>query len=193
MYDRYFGFSKRPFTDLADQAFLTIPPYRAAYTCLRRGLLERCGLLLLTGIPGTGKTTLLHHLMADLEDQAHCIFFWNTHLGFGDLLDYVCSDLGLHSLPTGQAEKFQALEACLRTQFAEGGEVVLMLDDAQNLPDETLDGLYQLTQLEMVGRPLLQIVLSGQPVLESRLAELPALQSLGLDAGAHCRLDALER
>lgn len=192
MYSNYFGFTTQPFTSLDNQVFLDSSAYRAACSCLRQGLAERRGLLLFTGAAGTGKTTLLRRLMTEVKDRAHCILFWNAHLGFDDLLNYLCDSLGLPVKDTGQMQKIQALEVYLIGQMAEGWSVVLMMDDAQNLPDETLEGLHQLARLETAGRRLLQIILSGQPPLEARLTQTSALESLNRNLGGHCRLEPLD-
>lgn len=190
MYTKYFGFSKRPFTDSAIQAALNLPSYETAYTSLRQNLAERRGLLLLTGVTGIGKTTLLHQLMADLQDQACCILFWNAYVSFDDVLDCLCTEFELSVPGTGRAQKVQALVTYLITRLPKD-EITLVLDDAQNLSDETLEELHQLVRLETAGRPLLQVVLSGQPLLVSRLAKTPALQALGLAVGGHCQLSPL--
>lgn len=190
MYSNYFGFTTQPFTSMDNQVLVNSSSYRAAYSFLRQGLVEHRGLLLLTGAAGTGKTTLLRQLIADFKGQARCVLFWNAHLGFDDLLDYLSNNLGLRAQATGQTQKIQALKSYLTTRLAEGQTVVLVLDDAQNLPDQTLAGLHRLARLETAGRRLLQIILSGQPLLETRLAETPALEPLNRNMGGRCRLES---
>lgn len=192
MYSHYFGFTTQPFTGLENQVFLSNPTYQETYSCLRRNLAERRGLLLLTGVAGSGKTTLLRHLMADLKDRNRFILLWNTHLSFDDLLDYLCDNLDLRVEGSGVMEKIHALEVYLITRLSEDHRVILILDDAQNLSDETLKDLHHLARLETVGRRLLQIILSAQPLLENRLARTPNLEPLYRDVAEHCYLEALD-
>ncbi|MDQ2694824.1 MAG: AAA family ATPase, partial [Pseudomonadota bacterium] len=193
MYISYFGFSKPPFTGSDSQTFLRSPAYQAAGDCLRQGIRQRHGLLLLTGAAGTGKTTLLRHLLDSLGDGVHGILLWNAHLHLDDLLSYLGDNLGL-SIPAGadRAAVVRLLEEALSQRLAQGQRVIVVLDDAQNLPAETLSGLQLLTALVHDRQPLLQVILSGQLGLEARLAKEPVLWPLARLIDHRCRLNPLD-
>lgn len=192
MYTGYFGFTKPPFTGADAYELLANPAYETAYACLNQALREqRRGLVLLTGDAGIGKTTLLRQLMRELENQVHCIFCWNAYLGFDDLLNYLCNELDLRASGSGRTQKMEALEIYLISRLMESRKVILVLDDAHNLLEETLEGLQALVRMETAGQRLLQIVLSGQPSLETRMLKEPARRPLAHDIGRRCRFATL--
>jgi general secretion pathway protein A len=186
------GFVNLAFTSRNPQTPVITSAYEAAYTCLRQGLYSSRGLLLLTGAAGVGKTTLLHHLTRELAGRARSIFVWNTHQSFDDLLDYICDCLEFDVYGKGQAGKMKALEAHLSSLITDGHAVFLVVDDAQRLPEATLEGLGHLACLQVAGRPLLQMVLSGDPSLDTRLRKEPALKPLAQNMDRHCQLAPLK-
>src|SRR5262245_2592182 len=178
MYTDYFGFRVPPFNVTPNSRFFyTNPTYQEAYANLLYGIRERKGFVVLVGEVGTGKTTLLRRLMVNLEADVRFAFFYNTTLTFEELLSFVCRELGLAVKDKGSLEQLQELNAFLIERFATGGNAALLIDEAQNLQEEVLENLRLLSNLELSGEKLLQIVLVGQPELELKLNQ-PALRQL---------------
>jgi general secretion pathway protein A len=192
MYIDYFGFREEPFADIADlRFFYTNAIYKKAYATLLSGIREHKGFLLLTGEAGTGKTTILRRVMQDLESAGHYLFFDSTRLtcsSIDDLLYFICTQLGLLSNGSGQAEKLHAFSTYLNTLGNNGGTGVLLIDEAHHLSEMVLGGLRMIMPLDIKSeRLLLQIVLVGQPELEVKL-EQPKLRPIHQRIALRCHL-----
>lgn len=192
MYNDYFGFREKPFNVTPDpRYFYTNPIYQEAYASLLYGIRERKGFIVLTGEVGTGKTTLLRRLMNSPEENVRLVFFYNTTLTFEELVSFACDELGLLVKGTGRLQKIQALNEFLIAQSKNGGTVVLLVDEAQNLTDDVLENLRLLSNLETPSEKLLQIVLVGQTELDAKLGQ-PQLRQIKQRVALHCRLDRLK-
>jgi general secretion pathway protein A len=189
MYNSYFGFSVPPFSVTPDPSFFyTNPVYQEAYANLRYGIEAKKGFIVITGEVGTGKTTLLRKLMTDsVEGAIRTVFVFNTYLDFTELLQVIHYDLGLGSKEANRVKLLQELNDYLIAQLKEGHIVSVLVDEAQNLSDEALEGLRLLSNLETDQEKLIQIVLMGQPELQSRL-DRPTLRQLKQRVALQCRL-----
>jgi general secretion pathway protein A len=189
MYNSYFGFSVSPFSVTPDPSFFyTNPMYQEAYANLRYGIEAKKGFIVITGEVGTGKTTLLRKLMThNQEGTIHTVFVFNTYLDFTELLQVIHYDLGLGVKEANKVTLLQELNEYLITQLKEAHIVSVLVDEAQNLSDEALEGLRLLSNLETDQEKLIQIVLIGQPELQSRL-DRPALRQLKQRVALQCRL-----
>ena len=192
MYTDYFGFREKPFSITPDPRFFyTNPRYQEAYASLLYGIHERRGFIVLTGEIGTGKTTLLRRLMANMEPHICFVFFYNTTLAFEEILDFICQELGLLIQGAGRLDKIRMLNQFLVDQLAKGKTVVLLIDEAQNLCEEVLENLRLLSNLETSTEKLLQIVMVGQPELETKLNRYE-LRQLKQRIAIQCRLERLD-
>lgn len=193
MYAERFGFSQPPFSVTPDpQIFFTNRVYQDAFAALQYGVLAKKGFVVVTGEVGTGKTTLIRKLLHSLGPAVHSVFIFNTQVNFPELLRLILDDLGL----TRESEDKLALLAILNHYLIEclkqGRIVTLLIDEAQNLSDEALEGLRLLSNLETDTEKLLQIILVGQPELETKLAQ-PQLRQLKQRISFHCRLAPLKK
>lgn len=179
MYESFFGLREPPFNVTPDpQFFFANSCYSEAFAALRYGITGRKGFIVVTGEPGTGKTTLLKRLLSDLDPRIHTAWIFHPHLAFRELFRLALSDLGLPTDPgAGRLEMLGQFYDYLLAQFGKDHIVALLIDEAQDLSDSNLEELRLLSNLEASGSKLLQIVLIGQPELESRL-EHPSLRQL---------------
>jgi len=192
MYNSYFGFSVSPFSVTPDPSFFyTNPVYQEAYATLRYGIEAKKGFIVVTGEVGTGKTTLLRKLMHNLEGTIHSVFIFNTYLNFTELLQVILSDLGLAPKEPNRVTLLQELNDYLITQLKQSHIVAVLVDEAQDLSDEALEGLRLLSNLETDQEKLIQIVLMGQPELQARL-DRPSLRQLKQRVALQCRLVPLK-
>ncbi|RJR15793.1 MAG: DUF2075 domain-containing protein [Nitrospiraceae bacterium] len=167
---RFYGLRKDPFQLTPDPAFF----YPSA--CHYEGLLlmdysieQKEGFLLVTGQPGTGKTTLLNVFLEHWRDRAETAIILTPRLSPEEFLTAVAEDLDINIGKKSKHNIIKALRDFMVAKSSEGKRVIIIVDEAQNLPDETLEELRLLSNLETENEKLLQIILSGQPELEARL------------------------
>ncbi len=178
MYNRYFGFLESPFSIAPDpRFFFSNPVYLEAYANLRYGIEAKKGFISITGEVGTGKTMLLRKLMRNFENTIHSAFIINTNLTFNELLPAILHDLGLQTQGKDRLAMFDELNAYLIEQRNKNHIVCLLIDEAQNLSDESLEGLRLLSNFETDREKLLQIVMMGQPEFKEKLKQ-PSLRQL---------------
>lgn len=180
--------SPSPFSITANPRFFyTNPSHEEGYGKLLATLRQRGGLLLLTGEPGTGKTTFLRKLSLSLDETAHVTFFPCAAPTFQDILAHLCEQCGISGVNSNPWTQFSLLHNYLHAWNQHGGLEVLFLDEAQHLSTETLDQLSSLANLEGPNGKLLQIVLAGHPELEQTLASA-TLRHLQQRIATHYRL-----
>ena len=193
-YNSYFGFSVSPFSVTPDPSFFyPSPVYQEAYANLQYGIEAKKGFIVIAGEVGTGKTTLLRKLMRDnLEGTIETAFVFNTDLDFTELLQLIHEDLGLGITDANKVKLLLELNRYLITQVKQSHIVSVLVDEAQNLSDDALEGLRLLSNLETDEEKLIQIVLMGQPELLAKLDQ-PTLRQLKQRVALQCRLFPLTR
>jgi general secretion pathway protein A len=192
MYTAYFGLRESPFRLTANPRFLyATSHFRSVHDTLVNSLREGKPFILLTGEVGTGKTTLLHKLLDDLNETYAIALVDHTTLPFSEILTAVCGAFHLPAQPEDSDEqKIHTLNSfCLR-QRQTGKGVVLLLDEGQNLQESALERLPLLFVSAPGEEPRLQLLLAGQPELEEQL-RTPRLQELRRSISQSCRLDCL--
>jgi general secretion pathway protein A len=192
MYNKYFGFVESPFSVTPDPRFFyTNPLYQEALAILHYGIEAKKGFIVISGEVGTGKTTLLRKLLRNLAGTIHSVFIFNTHIDFTGLLQLILRDLGLATQEKDKLTMIEELNHYLIEQVNKGHIVSVLIDEAQNLSIEALEGLRLLSNLETDKEKLLQIVLMGQPELERKLDQ-PNLRQLKQRVALHCQLAPLK-
>jgi general secretion pathway protein A len=191
MYTSFLGLKKKPFELTVDPFYLYVSPsHREVLANLVYGIQEKKGIIVVTGEVGTGKTTLLHTLLENLGTQVKTAFVSYPKMCFEDILHYVLEDFGIQVPRATTAQRLMRLKQFLIDQHNKGETTVLILDEAQNLPFTLLEDIRMLSNLEIVGAKLLQIVLVGQPELQRKLHE-PRLRQLRQRIGASCETHPL--
>jgi len=198
MYLDFYGFHEGPFRQTPNPKFLFLGErHREALAQLEYGIRERSGFLVLTGEVGTGKTTLLRSLLERLDSSTETALVFHTLLGFDEILAYALEDFGVVCPGATNAERLMALNRFLTERRRAGLDTVLVIDEAQNLSKDALEGIRLLSNFETATEKLLQIVLIGQPELERTLAapELRQLRqriSIRAEIGALTATESLE-
>jgi len=192
MYEEFYNFRERPFNLTPDPKFLFLSErHREALAHLLYGIRQRCGFILLTGEVGTGKTTLCRSLLRSLDDDTEIALILNPNVSAVELLQAVNREFGLPG--TGESRKalVDELNAHLLARREGGKNLVLLVDEAQNLPPSVLEELRLLSNLETEKEKLLQIVLIGQPELKDLLRR-PELRQLDQRMSVRYHLSPLD-
>lgn len=191
MYESYYGFRDKPFSLLPDPAFLYFSTgHRMAIDMLEYGLLHGAGTLVMSGEIGSGKTTILRHLLNQLGPDYNIGLISNTHSSLGALLPWVLQSLCIDTRHLAPAEQYHRLADHLIEQYASGRRTLVVVDEAQNMDATMHEELRLLSNLTVGKDQLLNIVLVGQPELREILKR-PALQQIAQRVGAEYHLEAL--
>ncbi|WP_171239002.1 ExeA family protein [Ruegeria sp. HKCCA5763] len=189
----YFGLDRRPFTLLPDPGFMYWSPlHKRGYSVLQFGIMSCAPITVLTGEIGAGKTTLIQHLLSDMEQSITVGLISNAQGGRGELLQWVLHALGLPiDNDATYVQIFQTLQDFLISEYAEGRRVVLIFDEAQNLTVEGLEEIRMLTNINSNTDELIQLVLVGQPELRDMVLD-PKMRQLTQRVAASFHLERMD-
>lgn len=178
MYHEYFGLREEPFNITPDPRFLYLTEqHHEALNHVLYGVRLRKGFILLTGEVGTGKTTICRAVLRQLPSGFHSSLILNPALSETELLRAIVAEFGFTSPGEDRLEHLNILNRHLLRVNCDGGEAVLIIDEAQDMSAEALEMVRLLSNLETERQKLLQIVLVGQPELRDMLAR-PQLRQL---------------
>ena len=178
MYAHFYQLAEDPFNLTPDPKFHYVnESTREALASILHGLKARKGFLTLIGEAGTGKTTLLKRILDEIEGETQVVFVFNPGVSFDELLEFICSELGIAADGRRRLQMLERLNEYLLEQLTAGRNVVVMIDEAQTLSDAVLEELRLLSNLETSKEKILQILLAGQPELEEKLRR-PGLRQL---------------
>lgn len=171
MYAQFYNLKKEPFHITPDPEFLFLSPsHKQALGSIIYGIQKRKGFIVIIGEVGVGKTTILHSYLDKVgKRRRKTIYIFHANISFKELLKTIHQQLGLDPETEDVFEMVNHLSWVLIKQYKRRNTVVLMIDEAQNLPVETLESLRMLSNLESSKDKLIQIVLAGQPELEQKL------------------------
>jgi type II secretory pathway predicted ATPase ExeA len=170
MYLDFYGFKEKPFSLLPDPEYLFLSTkHKAALAHMDFGLTDQTGFILITGDVGTGKTTLLKHLVRNLDEQIQVAMVFNTRVSSLELIQMILREFDLDENPKGKGQCYRALYDFLLDQYGQGNRCLLIIDEAQNLSPQTLEEVRMLSNLNEGKNNLLQVILAGQPALKIKL------------------------
>jgi general secretion pathway protein A len=171
MYEQFYGLFRPPFAVTPDPSLLYMSRvHREALATIIYGIETRKGFIVCTGEVGTGKTTVVRAFFDQARsDSFEIIYTFTPQIGPLEMATHICRELGEDDPPSVFAA-VPRLSWKLLEVYESGRTVVLMIDEAQLLPPETLEFLRLLSNFETDREKLIQIVLVGQPELDATLA-----------------------
>jgi general secretion pathway protein A len=191
MYEAFYGMKEKPFALAPDPQFLFLArPHRRALIQLEYSVTHEAAFCLITGEVGSGKTTLIRHLLASVEQTVVVGLISNTSLNFGRLLQWICMSFGLDYAAKDDVSLYESFTRFLIDEYAKGHKVVLIVDEAQNLGEARLEELRVLSNINADKHLLLQTILVGQPELRA-VINSPQLLQLAQRISADCHIGAL--
>ena len=179
MYLSFFNLKKEPFQITPDPAFLFLSPgHKEALASIIYGVEKKKGFVLIIGAVGVGKTTILRAYLEKAEKgRFKIIYLFNSNISYHNLLRFIFKELNLTPESDDISEMVNELHKALINEYKEGNNVLLLIDEAQNMPVDTLENLRMLSNLETTTEKLIQIVFSAQPEFENTL-NMDALRQL---------------
>jgi len=192
MYESFFGLREAPFTLTPNtHFFLKSETHRQGLEMLLVALQNKEGFIKISGEVGTGKTLLCRKLLNSLDEHYVSAYIPNPHFSAETLYCVLADELGanlkrekvnpLYNQIDGYLNQdvttekhvlaLKQINDCLLRFANEGKQVVLIIDEAQAMPEETIEALRLLTNLETESEKLLQVVLFGQPELDRILSQ----------------------
>lgn len=191
MYEAYYKLRAKPFTLVPDPEFLFLGTrHKMALSLLEYGLVNGSAFIVITGEPGTGKTTLLNQLLGQSRHQWTIGVLSNTHEGLGGLMPWIMASFGLETKGKDEVQLFHEFGRFLELEHTAGRKVLLVLDEAQNVGAVMLEELRLLSNLNDGRRRALHILLSGQPGLRG-LLEGPGMVQFAQRIGVEYTLEVL--
>ncbi len=194
MYEEFYGLSANPFRLTPDRKFwFGSEGHRKAMSYLKYGLYQGEGFIVVTGDVGTGKSTLVSQLFSELDgNDIVAAQIGTTQIDADDAIRLICNAFELDIETRDKADLISAFEEFLIDQNQMGKRVLLVIDEAQNLPIRTLEELRMLSNFNIGGQPLFQSFLVGQPQFLQTLAhrDLTQLQQRII---ASYKLESMDR
>jgi type II secretory pathway predicted ATPase ExeA len=169
-YLQFFNLNDDPFRLTPDPLyFFPSQEHNEILTSLNYAIEQKEGFSLVVGEPGTGKTTILRILIDHWKEKADIALIMTPRLSPEEFLQAVLEDIHVKLKKVNKNEMLKAFRDILIEHSRTEKRVIIIVDEAQNVPDETLEELRILSNLETEKEKLLQIILMGQPELKKRL------------------------
>lgn len=197
MYLQHFGIRELPFTLTPNtQFFLNMASYHKAYNMLMVSLANAEGFIKIVGEVGTGKTMLCRKVLNTLDDDKDnyiTAYIPNPVLSPKGLFLAFAEELNLDVQPdVGHHRLLKDITNALIEHSAQGKQVVLFIDEAHAMPEQTLEALRLLTNIETEQARLFQVVLFAQPELDAALQQT-SLRQLRQRITFSFTIEALDR
>ena len=194
MFDDFYGLKGRPFQLTPDPAFyFESLTHRKALSYLSYGMAQGEGFVVITGEVGSGKSTLVAHLMSTIDpSRLTAAQVVTSKLDGEELVHVVAQAFGLLIDGHDKAGALGMIEGFLHEEARAGRRCLLIVDESQNLSIGALEELRMLSNFQLGSHPLLQTLLLGQPEFRDLLLEHPELEQLRQRVIAKHHLDAME-
>ena len=177
MYTWFYGFSEEPFNVNPDPRFLHLTEtHQQVLNSMIGSILDRKGFILILGELGSGKTTLVQHLLNTIDRKVKAVAVFRPQNTFEELLQDVLQELKIPSAPQNKVSLVRQLNDYLHS-LTPDQTLAILIDDAQELSPEIMEELRLLPTPETLSAKKLQVVLVGQPELKTRL-DSPNLREL---------------
>ena len=193
MYDRFYQLKAEPFRLSPDHRFcFNHKSYAKAKAYMQYAFERAEGFVMVTGRPGTGKSTLVNDLVDTLSSSgAKVAKLVSTQLEASDLLRMVAHSFGIQTENLDKATILQRLDKLLMSHHNDGRRALLIIDEAQDLSQSAMEELRLLTNLQLNSQPLMQIFLLGQEELRT-LVQAQGMEQVQQRLVAACHLEQLK-
>jgi general secretion pathway protein A len=193
MYESFYGLREKPFNLTPDPDYLYMSPgHENVYSHLEYAIQESKGFVVVTGEIGSGKTTLINYLLRKIPQTIHVGIINNTLVHPQELLKMICQEFDLQTETADKTALLTRFYNYLLERYAKRERVILIIDEAQNLPERSLEEIRMLSNLESEKHHLIQMILVGQPQLRDKLHQ-KRLEQFVQRVTVHCHLDALDK
>ncbi|MEM6650100.1 MAG: AAA family ATPase [Pseudomonadota bacterium] len=177
MYETHFKLRRKPFASYPEpEMMFWAEGHKMARTMLVYGLTATSGIVVITGEIGSGKTTLLTHII-NQDRSGHILGRLNGAVGLtDDVAAWILFGFGMEAHGASPTENLRRLRDFLNKAQSKKRKAVLFIDEAQLLPEAAIEEVRLLSDMQLNGAPVLQLVLLGQPELANKLNQPSLLQ-----------------
>jgi len=192
-YNGFYGFSENPFEVVPDpKSFYSAPSHLDVLTSVINGIENRKGLMSITGEVGTGKTTLIHFLFHCLDERVKTVFIVHPLITFEELLSIILLNLDQVVREETKQALLSQLSEYLMEKMGEDETLVVIIDEAQNLPVEVMEEIERLFEVNPRVAQRLEVIFAGQPEFQNKIST-PRLRQLNQKIGLRCQINALTK
>jgi general secretion pathway protein A len=194
MYDQFYGLSGRPFQLTPDpHYYFESGTHRKALSYLGYGIAQGEGFIVITGEVGSGKSTLVGHLMQTIDRaRLTAATIVTSQLDANDMVQMTAESFGIDTRGLDKAATLKAIENFLHAEARAGRRCLLVVDEGQNLSVSALEELRMLSNFQLGSSALLQIFLLGQPEFRDLVQGAPELEQLRQRVIATHHLEAMD-
>jgi general secretion pathway protein A len=192
MYESFYGLREKPFNLSPDPDYLYMSPgHENVYTHMEYAVQESKGFVVVSGEVGAGKTTLINYLLRKIPQAIQVGVINNTLVQPQELLRMICQEFELDITDAEKTVLLNRFYNYLLEKYSKHERVILIIDEAQNLPEKSLEEIRMLSNLESEKEHLIQMLLVGQPQLRDKLRK-KSMEQLFQRVTVACHLNALD-
>ncbi len=192
MYESFYGLKEKPFLLSPDSDFLYLSKtHQAALSRLEYVLVSQPGISIITGDFGSGKTTIIRKLLKKKYNHLTVGLVANSAVeSYEELMKWILYAYDLSYEGKCKVGMYDVLTDFLVSQYAEDKRVIMIIDEAQNLSEESLEQLRLLVNVNADKHELLQLILIGESSLRDCLQQ-PQMRAFVQRVAVDCSIDNL--